>query len=548
MKPKTLLLLFLLIITGSATAAPIEYILRLAPIEINQRSPHTRANEVRLPTPFAEPVLTDPSDLERIQNGMITRIELVYTRYRSSESFDQQALNEQRLLALERLIPGLFDQQLIEWVNIEQTGCDSPEACDGFFHGFVIFLREPTTAETSARELEMMHEVLAGRVPGYYTDPRVVTSYRDASKWDKPKCPVSYETDSDSIDVSSIEHVSPFYTGGVDAMLRDISKSMDCETSTEASYEVQFTIDLVGRVKSAGVKAEGDGECAGELFNAISTMREWHPARIKGMRVTETVNIVLITKPDGTVALKNRKGKRHEIDPEALEECLTHHRRFIPKITYRPSMDSTVFKIFNRHPEWNDMLVICDFTGSMGPYTSQLLLWHKLNLEANDDRTKHFTFFNDGDYTPDHDKVTGQVGGIYHGLADDFSQVEKLAIETMTNGSGGDCPENNLEAALEALERCPSCKEVVMIVDNFATPRDMKLLRHIDQPIRVIVCGGWGGINPAYLKLARKTGGSVHTMESDLENLSELNEGSQITIDGQDYIIRNGAFQRLYKS
>ncbi|MEM7372873.1 MAG: hypothetical protein AAF587_29900 [Bacteroidota bacterium] len=40
--------------------------------------------------------------------------------------------------------------------------------------------------------------------------------------------------------------------------------------------------------------------------------------------------------------------------------------------------DSTVFHVFQRNPDWNNMLVVCDFTGSMSPYTAQLLVWHKL--------------------------------------------------------------------------------------------------------------------------------------------------------------------------
>lgn len=41
--------------------------------------------------------------------------------------------------------------------------------------------------------------------------------------------------------------------------------------------------------------------------------------------------------------------------------------------------DSTLLKVFERNKAWKDMLVVCDVTGSMSPYTAQLLLWIAAN-------------------------------------------------------------------------------------------------------------------------------------------------------------------------
>ena len=44
-----------------------------------------------------------------------------------------------------------------------------------------------------------------------------------------------------------------------------------------------------------------------------------------------------------------------------------------------------------RHPEWNNMLVVADLTGSMSPYVGQLLLWLKLKTTTHP--AKYFSVF-----------------------------------------------------------------------------------------------------------------------------------------------------------
>ncbi|MBI1185287.1 hypothetical protein GC194_13530, partial [bacterium] len=91
--------------------------------------------------------------------------------------------------------------------------------------------------------------------------------------------------------------------------------------------------------------------------------------------------------------------------------------------------------------------VVCDVTGSMSPYTSQVLLWQKLHYQALPNHI--FCFFNDGNTTPDAQKVMGKVGGVYVGDCDNFDEVKSLCYRAMTSGGGGDCPENNVEAVIK---------------------------------------------------------------------------------------------------
>ncbi len=202
--------------------------------------------------------------------------------------------------------------------------------------------------------------------------------------------------------------------------------------------------------------------------------------------------------------------------------------------------DSTLFRVFERHPTWTNMLVTMDVTGSMNPYTSQLIIWLKLN--TNDGKVKHFSFFNDGNQKVCSTKQIGKTGGIYHIVGENYKNVAEEIQKAMRAGSGGDIQENDLEAILSGMDSCKTCKEIVLIADNFSPCRDLSLLKKINKPVKVILCGVQSTINTEYLQIAYETGGSVHTMESDIDNLMKLKEGQTIEIDGHNYKIQKGKF------
>ncbi|MCC7502250.1 MAG: hypothetical protein IT229_06955 [Flavobacteriales bacterium] len=207
-------------------------------------------------------------------------------------------------------------------------------------------------------------------------------------------------------------------------------------------------------------------------------------------------------------------------------------------ITFSPwwSVDSTIPQVMDRN-QWKDAVVVADLTGSMAPYTAQLVLWTK--MATLKDAPKGWVFFNDGDTTPDARKIIGRTGGIYTASTTKYTEVQALAIKTMTAGSGGDGPENNVEAVLAAEKHFPK-GDLVMIADNWAPIKDKSLTDRITRPVHVILCGVAGGVNVEYLELARATGGSVHTMESDLVRLADLNEGERFDLDGEPFMIKEG--------
>lgn len=207
--------------------------------------------------------------------------------------------------------------------------------------------------------------------------------------------------------------------------------------------------------------------------------------------------------------------------------------------------DSTLFKVFERNKgKWKSALVVSDLTGSMSPYAAQLLLWFKLH--ENSEMFQHVTFFNDGDDKKLHEKKIGKTGGIYHGKTLKSDTIAALAYESMQNGSGGDGPENDIEGILSGIDSCTTCDEVVLIADNNSPVRDMKLIGKIEKPVHIILCGASNGdgfkVNVQYLELAYKTKGSIHSIEDDLGDLIELNEGAFLEFSGHRYRIRKGQF------
>lgn len=202
--------------------------------------------------------------------------------------------------------------------------------------------------------------------------------------------------------------------------------------------------------------------------------------------------------------------------------------------------DTSILKILDRN-KWEKTTIVGDATGSMFTYTAQLLLWVKTNPIGN--LSKNFVFFNDGDNTPDKDKKLGNTGGVYYKSCNNYNEVENLLKSTMLKGGGGDYPENNIEALLQAEKAFPETEYQVMIADNWAAIKDKVLWQHLTKPVRVVLCGATEfNVNIDYLNLARKTNGSVHLMESDLYNLSGLKEGEILKIGKNSFIVKNGMF------
>lgn len=241
---------------------------------------------------------------------------------------------------------------------------------------------------------------------------------------------------------------------------------------------------------------------------------------------------------------------RMNTDPESIEKKLLEIAGdYRDSLAENPEVfikhKKLILAVFNRlKGSWKNKIVVTDITGSMSPYYQQVLIWHALNL-IEGGQTK-YVFFNDGDSRPD--GPIGASGGLYHceGQIKDLKTIIASMQKGTRAGYGGKAPENDIEALLGAIEKRKNGEELILIADGLCKVRDIKLLGQVKIPVRIIVCGAEYSrrrrINPQYLRIARKTKGSVHSMEEDIMNLGDLVNGGQVEMDGETYEFQDGEF------
>ena len=208
------------------------------------------------------------------------------------------------------------------------------------------------------------------------------------------------------------------------------------------------------------------------------------------------------------------------------------------------TVNSVVFNVLKRNKQWKNKLIVADLTGSMYPYAQQVSTWMKLHF-MKDTTSQNFVFFNDGDKKRDEDKKIGATGGVYYCKAKTVDELVSTMESTIKKGQGGDAPENPIEAIIYGLNKSGKVEDVILIADNWAKARDIKMLARIKVPVRVVLCGVYEGmeINEDYLNIAYKTKGSVHTIEQDITDLMKQSKDKKFNINGVDYIIKNGSIK-----
>jgi uncharacterized protein YkuJ len=202
--------------------------------------------------------------------------------------------------------------------------------------------------------------------------------------------------------------------------------------------------------------------------------------------------------------------------------------------------------LYRNQSIWKNKVIVTDVTASMYPYLKQVALWQI--YESKKGNNSAFIFFNDGDNKPDKIKEIGNTGGIY---VIDGWQNANMVINTMftamQNGSGGDAAENNIEALMLAQKQYPNATELIMIVDNYSSVKDLELIDKITKPVRIIVCGNNVGVHKDYLAIAYATGGSIHTIEEDITKIGNLIDEEIFNIGNKKYQFIKGCFFEITK-
>ncbi|WP_338814725.1 hypothetical protein V9L05_05680 [Bernardetia sp. Wsw4-3y2] len=186
----------------------------------------------------------------------------------------------------------------------------------------------------------------------------------------------------------------------------------------------------------------------------------------------------------------------------------------------KPKPNST-YQVFDRQ-DWKDVVVVCDWTASMYHFATPVLLWHnQKNSQSDTSSIQNFVFFNDGDDTPNKEKKIGSTGGIYATKTGNTDEALQMMEESKAAGTGGDFPENDIEALIYAQKNYPKAKSLVLIADNMASVRDIQLLEELTEseiPVHILIARTEeiDAIRPEYWDIAIQTKGTIHTLEEDI--------------------------------
>lgn len=178
--------------------------------------------------------------------------------------------------------------------------------------------------------------------------------------------------------------------------------------------------------------------------------------------------------------------------------------------------------------------IVTDVTGSMGPYSAQVLLFLKYNSEVL--KNSRFTFFNDGNGAPELIKRIGSSGGVYNVNSNNFDTIYQTILTAMENGNGGDIPENNIEAIISCAKKWNDIDTILMIADAGAPIKDIVLLKQLKKPVSIVLCGNVDGNIPFdYFMLARETGGTIIQTNDEIRNLRKFKKGDVVEVGERTY-------------
>lgn len=505
---------------------------QLSAYQVRRYQPDSGYQLLTLPSTFSGPELA----ALRLRERQLVRVDLVYSAYRFDPKFSQRQLNVDRLRNLDERLPGVLQDPNITWNLIEQTGCNTPDQCQEYFHGFVLYIEKRyTQADTKAEIGKLLARLNATE--------KKIEKVRAVRKSPGKPLACGY----------------PHVEDKLRKLTKRIKKAYDCTQKDRRARVITFRAEVdrrgqVQRVSLPAVDSAGAAAppCPEELTGAIAEGLAFTDGFLLGKQrlpFTVTGRLTLPLRPQQGLKvtgfyLPDSLMRKHRV--KLLRDgCQARQLRpgDAPEDAPIPNPDpNVVTRVLDRHPDWQKQVVVADVTGSMYPYTADLLIWLQLAAAGPE---KTFVFFNDGDDQPDKQKRLGQTGGLYDVRTADYEQIKQRVVQAMSAGAGGDAPENDAEALLRAHQLAPDAQDIILIADNHTFPRDVQLLENTRLPVKIILCGVTDHINPKYLALARRHGYSLHTLDTDLTTLSEVPDNNITIIEGIRYQATPGGFRRI---
>lgn len=507
--------------------ALIEQVVKLTPRSLPKYDTRPKQNVFFLQTGFNDAIYKDVKSLQALKGKVITKVELIYTTYRKSETFDQHGLNRKRLRSLIAAAPQLLTQPAIEWVLFAQSGCTTAEMGKDFYHGVAITYREPESVALRDAELEFLKAVADGSVPAYAYDAFI----KNTLKTDTAVVTPSAEPPKIKM---------PDFIGGerarIDFFTRNIKTPSTAARAPSEQVIVQFVVDKEGNIQHISLPGTSTPYHE-EVLRFMRTMPKWNPGTVGGKKVDCMIMFTVDFMERGSIVPSPLEV--YAMDAEVPTSTPTFDYSRIKPTPQGKFVAETLTK-----NQWKKTILVCDVTASMAPYSAQILQFLQIQFAKKDTSMTQFVFFNDGDNRKDNSKRVGQVGGITVFKAIVLEEVLTKMSESMKAGSGGDLPENNIEALMKAEQACPSCESTIMIADNMASPRDMSLVPQLTKPVHVIVCGLSPILNENYMNLVRATKGTLHFSNHDYTNLHTFEEGATVQVGKEVFVVKNGVFVR----
>lgn len=467
---------------------------------------------LQIQCPFAEPQFIDEKDIVTLSKGIIIRIELYYTKFKRSETFDQFELNSKRYQNLNKILPNIKGNPLIQFLNFEQTGATDIETAEQYFHGFVIYYLPENSSLSRSEEIIALKKHLG-------IDNSKTKRTKNLTKYDNSPFgfyDVGPTFGNDECDIINyfIENLT-YPQEAVDKNIR-------------GNVIVLFAVNRNGEIQDISFKKSIGHGTEEAVKDVLEYMPLWKPAKNKELPVKAYVELNIYF---GVNPPKNDKNKCANISVNHKDLLFTS------KWTIHPQQ-RVISQTLNRQKFTEKTAFVMDVTGSMGPYIADMFDYLKTNIK----NIHAFYFFNDGDLTSDFKKEIGKTGGIYSIVNPSIESLSNLLFEAMENGMGGDLPENDFEAALKAQNDDPNIKKIILAVDNYSFPRDASLISEIKVPILLILCGSHTKINPQWLTFAKRNKLQVAMTGAFIPTFPDLKEGEEFKVRGETFVWLNNGF------
>lgn len=488
-----------------------------------------------VPSTFAENSISFKESVEKLKELTIVKVYYVYTSYRKSPQFDQKKLDKRRFEQLYALFPEVIENPTIEWEIVSQTGCQSPEMGDSYFHGFIVIHRPIQTENDRLAEIN--------RLEAFLRKPSDVFVTQKLDLIEHQLAPNSTSTGETS---TLIPDQEARYAEGSNAMLAYLKKELRTDEIAlkrdDQWVKTHLKVDKNGVLSDLTFQGEYPERIKNAVESAIFEMPNWEPAYRDSVPVASELDLeVRVSYSPNVNGMYLINGSRPQLEavklkekPKDLEELYggTPEEVFMKQ--------APVYKGLEVMDASERCALVMDVTGSMTDHVASMMRW--IGTHEDSLNFTSFTFFNDGDGKPTRKKKIGSTEGIYTTF--NLESMSNLVTETMRRGGGGERPESDIEALIHAQAKDTFCTAILLIADNYSEVRDISLLPNIKKPVNLLMCSLKDALRPDYLLIAKNTGGYLIYNGERIE-LKYLKVGGVIPVGNYQYIYTGSSFTQL---